>query len=589
VSSNHARFSVSVFVVLDESLRCRFGNRLVHTPARMEATVRDASAETLRLCRERGHDVSPAVAAVFVQAQRLAKVHPNDLVQHCVARLSKKGNGDPALCTLKMQLDVLATRAKRAQSALTLRRARDLKAGDLEREVSDTVVDPATCSGRDERLLLDKLHQSAFSYVFVTAGLANVLATDFDDAARNDAYAAFESVFPRHGARRFFTLPSTERQEALRELASVVVGALVFARRRDGENGENGNGASETTNGAQRWSQTTTEAYDPFLDENTLSTASANPFFTKDPTTDSLAKLRDQTPLFFTEVAKTKTDLRLKLNSAERLCAQYAVVVEHLGCVSTPSGDGTVRVVTDELNNRMVFADALRGLLEESDKGEAAVGALNDSLNAEVSATETALDNANGGPSVSFADITGLTAATRGDSRTAGAPRGAFAHTGRKEDGVGSGGVPASVAFPALDAMGALHVAIEEEILALLDVRAVFKTLMEHAQPFKTSLTNGMLHAATQACRVANAREVPMPQPKFEQDRHTPDRVFDDDLCRAMAIVRIARFPSPGTLFAHKRLTLFVHYHRKRAPRSFPGTLLTFTTCSWGGTTRTPL
>jgi hypothetical protein len=80
-----------------------------------------------------------------------------------------------------------------------------------------------------------------------------------------------------------------------------------------------------------------------------------------------------------------------------------------------------------------------------------------------------------------------------------------------------------------------------------------------------------------------------MPQPKFEQDRHTPDRVFDDDLCRAMAIVRIARFPNPGTLFAHKRLTLFVHYHRKRAPRSFPGTLLTFTTCSWGGTTRTPL
>jgi hypothetical protein len=61
--------------------------------------------------------------------------------------------------------------------------------------------------------------------------------------------------------------------------------------------------------------------------------------------------------------------LRLKLNSAERLCAQYDVVVEHLGCVSTPSGDGTVRVVTDELNNRMVFADALRGLLEESDKG----------------------------------------------------------------------------------------------------------------------------------------------------------------------------------------------------------------------------
>ena len=60
-------------------------------PAVMDANVRAAAAETLRLCREAGHDVSPAVAALYVQAQRLAKVHPNDLVAHCVAKLAAAG------------------------------------------------------------------------------------------------------------------------------------------------------------------------------------------------------------------------------------------------------------------------------------------------------------------------------------------------------------------------------------------------------------------------------------------------------------------------------------------------------------------
>ena len=81
----------------------------------MDANVRAAAAETLRLCREAGHDVSPAVAALHVQAQRLAKVHPNDLVAHCAAKLAAAG--DPALETLKMQMDVESTRALRAHAA----------------------------------------------------------------------------------------------------------------------------------------------------------------------------------------------------------------------------------------------------------------------------------------------------------------------------------------------------------------------------------------------------------------------------------------------------------------------------------------
>ena len=45
----------------------------------MDANVRAAAAETLRLCREAGHDVSPAVAALHVQAQQMrAELGPHD-------------------------------------------------------------------------------------------------------------------------------------------------------------------------------------------------------------------------------------------------------------------------------------------------------------------------------------------------------------------------------------------------------------------------------------------------------------------------------------------------------------------------------
>ena len=182
----------------------------------MDANVRAAAAETLRLCREAGHDVSPAVAALHVQAQRLAKVHPNDLVAHCAAKLAAAG--DPALETLKMQMDVESTRALRAHAAAETRRARETRAGALEREVADTVVDAATVSGRAERLLLDRLHARAFEYVFVSAGLEPLLRDPPDSAARDDAHAAFESVFPRHAARRFFALPSAERYSSDKKL-----------------------------------------------------------------------------------------------------------------------------------------------------------------------------------------------------------------------------------------------------------------------------------------------------------------------------------------------------------------------------------
>lgn len=518
-----------------------FGNAS-HSPCArpcvaMEANVRDAAVETLRLCREAGHDVSPAVAAVYVQAQRLAKVHPTDLVAHCFTKLASKG--DPSLETLRMQVDVEATRALQAHYALELRNARELSAGALERTVSDTVVDAATVSGREERELLDKLHADAFAYVFVTHGLESVLENDLDGDldAKDEAWSAMESVFPRHGARRFFTLPSGERSTALRELASVVIGALVFQRRSGSGTDfldDNFNGRSHGTH---------TQLYDPFYETNGA-VYESNPFFTKLVPADSLAKLSDQTGLFFKAVASTKNGLTQKLTSAERLCGQYAVVVEHLGASNTPSQDPTLRRLTDELNNRRAYADALRNLVEECERSTQTVFALNQSLTGEITSVEIALDNLNQpNKTVRFEGHGGDTLVTRKDPLS------------KRNCYTNSAGVPAAVAFPALDAIGALHVTIEEEILNLKDVRAVEGVLVKHAKPFTTTLTNGMLHSATEAYRRAHAREIPMEQPKFEHDRHTPDRVYDDSLCRAMAIKESAEIV-PGNTVAFANLAL---------------------------------
>jgi hypothetical protein len=500
----------------------------------MDANVRAAAAETLRLCREAGHDVSPAVAALHVQAQRLAKVHPNDLVAHCAAKLAAAG--DPALETLKMQMDVESTRALRAHAAAETRRARETRAGALEREVADTVVDAATVSGRAERLLLDRLHARAFEYVFVSAGLEPLLLDPPDSAARDDAHAAFESVFPRHAARRFFALPSAERAAALRELASVVVGALAFeARRRDPP----------------------ARYHDPFEEAEAEATGGEadDPFLTCSTQKDPLRALRDRAPAYAAANAATRRDVAARLASAERLCGQYAVVVEHLGASAVPSRSPQIRQLTDELNNRRAFADALARLLDECDRGAETANALARALEAETAATETALDNADArvpvGVSVRFQSETLVSDSTPFASGRGARVTGA---SGAWNDPPAAG-VPASVAFPALDAIGALHGAITEEIELLNDARAVFATLTRHAKPFATSLTNGMLHAATEARRRAEARETPMAQPEFEHDRHTPDRVYDDDLCRAMAIKSAAEIV-PGDTLAFSALAL---------------------------------
>jgi YHS domain-containing protein len=294
------------------------------------------------------------------------------------------------------------------------------------------------------------------------------------------------------------------------------------------------------------------------LVERSVARLARDLFFEPPRKKDALRALLDRTPSYFSAAAKTRNELAARLASAERLCAQYAVVVEHAGASRVPSRDSSLRRLTDELNNRRAYADGLRRLTEACDGGIETVSALNASLRNEVEATETALDNARRPDSANLAR----------SRRVRFSETDARRH-GRSGDGegfettVGTGssrqivtsGIPAAVAFPALDAMGALHRAITEEIEALMDIRAMAIALQRHAKPFVGTLTNGMLHGATEAFRRAEARGVPMAPPVFEHDRHTPDRVYDDDLCRAMAINKSAEIV-PGASVAFEGFAL---------------------------------
>ena len=328
-----------------------FGFRLA-LPARlveMDAKVRAIVAVVLQRCRERGDDVTPALAAFFVQAQKLAKVVPADavdeFVDHCATRLAARE--DPALETLKMQLAIEDTAATQTKTAAKEARDRDDRVGALERDVADAVVDSATVSGREERLLLDRLHDAAFRYVCVACRME--IALEDDDVAE-ETRAAFESVFPRHDLRRFFTLPPDERSLRLRELASVVLGVRVY-NRSVGDGG---------------------------------------------------LRLDDPTPRYLALADATKADLDAKLASTERLVGQYAVVIAHLGAENHPCSSDVLRRLTDEHNNRRCYGDALRRCAEECARGAAAVRALSESLDGALATVRRML--AEGGDSASRAE-----------------------------------------------------------------------------------------------------------------------------------------------------------------------------------------
>ena len=146
-------------------------------------------------------------------------------MDHCATRLAARE--DPALETLKMQLAIEDTAATQTKTAAKEARDRDDRVGALERDVADAVVDSATVSGREERLLLDRLHDAAFRYVCVACRME--IALEDDDVAE-ETRAAFESVFPRHDLRRFFTLPPDERSSASASSQAVVLGVRVYNR-----------------------------------------------------------------------------------------------------------------------------------------------------------------------------------------------------------------------------------------------------------------------------------------------------------------------------------------------------------------------
>ena len=463
----------------------------VSRPAAMDENVREFAAEVLQRCREGGHDACPTLAAYYVQASRRAKVDREALVAHCVARLAAVG--DPALETLKTQIAVETRIADDLRAARLESDARDARAGALEREVAEATVDASALAGQPEKRLLDRLHRVAFAYVCVAAKMDKALT---DDHERDEAYAALETVWSRHDLRAFFTQDPAARAEALRELASVVLGVRVYRRESD-----------------------------------------------LAPSPLAYASLRNPVPEFLDAARELKRGLDAKLESAERLVGQYLVVIRHRSSRAIAEekfkggdfyADAANARLVDEHNNRRAYADALRRCADECARQTRAVEACWSAMEGEIEALREMVEA--GGE--------------RGGAALGGGGGGDPDRTSRwRLEPAPFGAAPATEAFPRLDAIGALHLAIAEEVEAQARLVREVATLTakRRAKPFETTLTNRMLHDASLQRKLADQRGVPMAPPTYESDRHIPDRVDAESLALAMAAKTGAEIEPPET------------------------------------------
>mmetsp|Transcript_16357 Transcript_16357/g.39999 ORF Transcript_16357/g.39999 Transcript_16357/m.39999 type:complete len:618 (-) Transcript_16357:1039-2892(-) len=160
-------------------------------------------------------------------------------------------------------------------------------------------------------------------------------------------------------------------------------------------------------------------------------------------------RLEDPAPPYLAQAAHLREDLGAKLMATERLMGQYAGVISFKAQSMRPGSELLVRL-RDEQTNRQAYASALRRLIDGCAKGAAAVASLADQLSREV---------------VSVQQLVGA-----------------------------KNSVPKEKVYPRLDALGALHFALAEERRAQGVLQRVADRLVEFTKPFKTSLSNQLLH-----------------------------------------------------------------------------------------------
>ena len=210
---------------------------------------------------------------------------------------------------------------------------------------------PRPSRGRAERLLLDRLHARAFESSSSPPGWSRCCATR-PTPPRGTTRTPRSSVFPRHAAR-VLTLPSARRRGA--EGARLGGGrrARDARRLRDARYPAT---RSKTQIGGERGGG---RPLPRCLDAK------------RSPRARATARRRTRR-----RHAATADARGARLGSRGAALRPVRGRGRHLGASAVPSQSPPLRALTDELNNRRAFADALRRLLDECDRGAETVDAL---------------------------------------------------------------------------------------------------------------------------------------------------------------------------------------------------------------------
>ncbi|KAK3265369.1 hypothetical protein CYMTET_25941 [Cymbomonas tetramitiformis] len=309
----------------------------------LDDNTRRAVGEALRLCRERNKEVSNTVLAFLIRAvaveepakYKLYTTQPSSLLtqvaQVCVDRAVV--DNAPSLDTISMEVEVEREYIDQGKTLQQESTEKDDRANSLEFEITST----RHRAEMDDSEFFTSLYRKIFTYVASCAGIEAAFQSQEVEA---ETMAALESVFPKHGLRRFLSLGREDKAAQLKELTNIVQGIRVF-------NHSIGKGG---------------------------------------------LALEDPTGPFQSQANRLGLELQTMAQEVQADLDKYETVISYKSTLLRPSEDLLLRL-RDEHNNRLAYLDLAHFLLEQVEKGISTVASLAEQYEDEKAAMQDTVGN----------------------------------------------------------------------------------------------------------------------------------------------------------------------------------------------------
>lgn len=277
-------------------------------------------ADIVARCKFRDVEVSETLAAfaarmvVHKSKRRLVlerEMSPEDeqyLVAQCERVLVQ--TREPALETIKMQLEFDFAYANLEEELRAKRERKDKAVASLQRSIAQLVPQKAS-----DFETLTTLYRQIFTLLMLDA---NATEKPVDRVVEKEVAAALESVFPRVGLKSFISMSADDKRFQLEELMRIVEGIRLFNK----ELGKGGAGISVSVD---------------FVQEN---------------------------------VSTLATSVKGEVKECNEVCSQYTEVLLHVHHKNFPSDHSSpdfaiIQRWQDELSNRRQFLSYLQSLDED--------------------------------------------------------------------------------------------------------------------------------------------------------------------------------------------------------------------------------